>query len=158
VWSGGTESGLGTSTFNGQLLVNGSVTLSQRALWPMTAALQTNGSLNLNTSATLNIPSNVVYSIGDDSSQFGGSGTIYNWGTLIKSGASNNISSAGNGISRLDGTVINSNKVESAAGTLLLDGPGFCFGNLQADAGARVEVNSPGFTWVGSLVSGSGTA
>jgi PKD repeat protein len=157
VWSGGTESGLGTSTFNGPLLINGSVTLSQRTLWPMTAALQTNGSLSLSTAATLNIPSNVVYSIGDDSSQFGGGGTIYNWGTLVKSGASNNVSLAGNGISRLDGTVINSNKVESAAGTLLLDGPGFCFGNLQADAGARVEVDSPGFTWVGSLVSGGGT-
>src|SRR5262249_9557910 len=157
LWTSGVESDSGTSTFTGPLTINGFVTLSGRTLWPMLSVLQTNGNVSMGGGAVINIPQSATYKIVDDSGLTGLGGTIYNWGTFEKTGGGDNAGGFGTNTSRVDGTLINSDLAASAAGTLVLDGTGACYGMLKADAGATIRFSSSGFNLVGSSLSGAGT-
>jgi PKD repeat protein len=159
-WTSGTESGSGTNILTGPLAIAGTVFLSGRQIQSMASATLAGGSVHLSSGGTISNLAGVAFSFTDDSTVFNDGGApspvFQNAGTVDKTGAGNNISGVGAGISRIDAPLFNQGVVRASVGTLQIAGTGVTTSNLNAAAGARLLVSGT-YTLDGATWSGAGT-
>ncbi len=159
-WIGGGMAGTGTTVATGGVLINpggGSVTLYRTLCIAGTSAL-TNGYVD--TWGVLTNQTGAIFDIQDDSSFLDGGpdhGAFVNVGTLRKSGAGNNISGQGVGVSAFDDFVRleNSGTVQIDVGTLKL----ICYtqtAGITKLSGGAIASSNP-LTIEGGCFAGTGT-
>ncbi len=160
-WTGGQLAGTGTNFVNAALVINGIVQQTQRTMIPNVSATLSNGQLKMQSGALLSNQVGMTFNILDDSSVIDNSGGFFvNLGTLLKSGAGNNVSGEGTNVSVVTVGLTNSGTVLANAGTLWLACDGRSSGTFATMPSTTIifgDANSAFHTLNGATLSGAGT-
>lgn len=154
VWSTGIQTGTGTNTFTGPLIIsNGSASLlGGRRLVPLGSTTLTNGSLVGGNGSVLSNAAGRTFTIVDDSDVTENGSAVHpifdNVGLLQKTGGTN--------VSIMSFDLNNSGEVRVQSGTFQISNPGVNTGILTTAPNARILINSA-YTLNGGTISGGGT-
>ena len=152
-WVGGTDSGTGTNTITGPLLIRGSAFLTGgRRLVPLGSTTLTNGALTGGNGSVLSNAAGRTFTIVDDSDVRENGSAVHpifdNVGLLQKVGGTNT--------SLMLFDLNNSGEVRVQSGTLRISNPGVNTGILTTAPNARILIDV-GYALNAGTISGGGT-